>query len=88
MNRKPNRTIEEISQDVESTEKIVREDIYDILNSYKTREEARRGLLDFVDQNSMFLKKIYPEYTVQQIAVRLTSDMDTYKVDWGDDAGQ
>jgi len=84
MNRASNRDIKQVTKDIFSSKKIVREDIYDILVTFESREDARKGLLDWVDKNSEKLSKIYPQFTPQQMAVRLTSDMDTYRIDWSD----
>ena len=84
MNRAPNRTIKQISQDVEETSKVVREDIYDVLSSFDSREKAVVGIRMWVNDNEKILKRVYRDLTPQQLIARLTTDVDSYGVDWPD----
>jgi len=81
--REKNRTAAEVKADVETTDKIVREDIYDVLSSFPTREDAVKGLEAWL--RSVETKTVEYERDLEEGIRRILSDIDTYSVKWEDD---
>ncbi len=76
---------EKITKKVESNGRLTRSDLVDLLNTFKTRQEAREGMDKWVDDEIVMLKKMYQgKWTVEQIKARLLTDMDSYGVKWPD----
>lgn len=80
--REPNRSPEQVKRDVETSGQIFREDIYDILHQYPTKEQAVEGLLEWLDTIDPKLLEYQGE--PDQGKWRLISDVDSYGIDWPD----
>ena len=73
-----------VKQDIESTNKILREDIYDILkdsfNTGKTKQEAINDLRSFL--NVLNSKAIEYRGNKNEGIERVVSDVDSYNIQW------
>jgi hypothetical protein len=82
--RNPNRSKTKVKQDVESTKKIVREDIYDILKKAKSRQEAEEVVKEFIEELSVgSIKKYTDQHGNKEVVIqRIISDIDSYGISW------
>ena len=81
--RQPKRNKTKIKLDIDSSSKIVREDVYDVIREIITRGEAERALREFlggVDDSNGSFKRHGKRMAIE----RIISDLDSYK-EWKDE---
>ena len=78
--REEKRKANRVRQDIERTDKILREDVYDLLREYETRTAAAIGLRKFLEA----LTSPAIEYlgNKQDGIERVISDIDSYDIEW------
>lgn len=82
-NREKNRKIAKVKDDIASTKKIVREDIYDVIAKTKTKQEAIKEVEGLINSLSDVSLKNYEHHGGKdQIISRIVSDLDSYGVNW------
>lgn len=84
LERKNNRNKTKVKADVVRTKKILRDDIRDVLMMFDNREDAIEGLhswLESIDSPAL-------EYrgSKKRGIDRILSDVDSYKIQWGNNA--
>lgn len=81
--RKKNRSKAKVKGDINDTQKIVREDIYDLIKETKTKAEAEETLISFFDGLNQNVKTEYKG--IENIKARVLSDLDSYGIEWEDE---
>ena len=86
LSRNPKRPLVKVKQDIETTNKILREDIYDILKTYETKSknEAKQELRNFL--SSLTSKAIEYKGSKNTGIERVISDIDSYGINFKKEA--
>ena len=75
--RKPKRPEEMVKRDVESSSKVVREDIYDLIKDTKSKTEAEQKVSRFFEGVNLGSR-----YHKNQAISRIVSDLPSYGIKW------
>lgn len=84
--RDKNRTFSRVVEDVNTTNKMLREDVYDVLRCYELKSQAIEGIRTFVESLSEECMKGYSDGNREEVIRRVVSDIDSYHIDWPEEA--